>query len=58
MFSSVVFLDKAIQGLAALVKFQRSRRLLGVCYIVVKVIRIFLCGEIKPSQFKLTLLFS
>uniref|UniRef100_W5N7T3 E3 ubiquitin-protein ligase MARCHF6 n=1 Tax=Lepisosteus oculatus TaxID=7918 RepID=W5N7T3_LEPOC len=25
------------QGLAALVKFQRSRRLLGVCYIVVKV---------------------
>ncbi|NXS22504.1 MARH6 ligase, partial [Mystacornis crossleyi] len=28
-------------GLAALVKFQRSRRLLGVCYIVVKVILMF-----------------
>ncbi|TRY92349.1 hypothetical protein DNTS_013311, partial [Danionella cerebrum] len=26
-------------GLAALVRFQRSRRLLGVCYIVVKVLR-------------------
>lgn len=35
------FLDRTIQGLAALVKFQRSRRLLGVCYIVVKVIPSF-----------------
>uniref|UniRef100_A0A8C9WTI4 E3 ubiquitin-protein ligase MARCHF6 n=1 Tax=Scleropages formosus TaxID=113540 RepID=A0A8C9WTI4_SCLFO len=31
------FLNGNMQGLAALVRFQRSRRLLGVCYIVVKV---------------------
>uniref|UniRef100_A0AAR2M3I8 E3 ubiquitin-protein ligase MARCHF6 n=1 Tax=Pygocentrus nattereri TaxID=42514 RepID=A0AAR2M3I8_PYGNA len=30
-------LNDSIKGLAALVRFQRSRRLLGVCYIVVKV---------------------
>lgn len=40
-FHLVHFLNQISQGLAALVKFQRSRRLLGVCYIVVKVIFIF-----------------
>lgn len=51
LFKSVFqcyFLDKAIQGLAALVKFQRSRRLLGVCYIVVKVILIFCVAKKTP----------
>uniref|UniRef100_A0A3Q1IJ82 E3 ubiquitin-protein ligase MARCHF6 n=1 Tax=Anabas testudineus TaxID=64144 RepID=A0A3Q1IJ82_ANATE len=33
----VSFARTLSQGLAALVRFQRSRRLLGVCYIVVKV---------------------
>lgn len=42
------FLDKVTQGLAALVKFQRSRRLLGVCYIVVKVILIFCVQKKNP----------
>lgn len=42
------FLDKVTQGLAALVKFQRSRRLLGVCYIVVKVILIFCVQKKTP----------
>lgn len=32
-----VFLNDPFKGFAALVRFQRSRRLLGVCYIVVKV---------------------
>lgn len=32
-----LFLNEYFKGLAALVRFQRSRRLLGVCYIVVKV---------------------
>ncbi|NXD70827.1 MARH6 ligase, partial [Eolophus roseicapillus] len=32
VFFSINFLDKTIQGLAALVKFQRSRRLLGIVF--------------------------
>lgn len=38
--SHTFFLDEMLQALATLVKFHRSRRLLGVCYIVVKVIQL------------------
>ncbi|KAJ4925101.1 hypothetical protein JOQ06_017838 [Pogonophryne albipinna] len=37
LLAMTLILCHLFQGLAALVRFQRSRRLLGVCYIVVKV---------------------
>ncbi|XP_053571770.1 E3 ubiquitin-protein ligase MARCHF6 [Bombina bombina] len=37
MFNLHLSLNTNIQGLAAIIRFQRSRRLLGICYIVVKV---------------------